>query len=385
MVLLLATEASEGLGHIAPWKTFVLAALKQGIDVHMVVPDLAKLDDHMGQCLDMNLWQAPLLWPALAADVATPKSWPEILVSLGYGNAACLTGAVKAWVNILRSLRPEVVLADYAPAVQIAARIMRIPVVEVGSGFCVPPLLKGPQSLPGVRHIDPAALAAASAALTCAFNSALQACGSGELVDAYGDMAGWPMCRVVTSPPELDHYGVRADILYSGFLGGQPSAVVGAKNKQIIGYLKPATPHLDVLIAQLVAARVDAHLVIPGCTAAMAGQRGSVLVSPALVDLPLAMQRANVYLSNGGLHGVGQALHAGCWPVVVPMQAEQVAMARQLVLRKWGDIWMHHTALKLPRPMNSWFDAPHCKTPLLANAISAEQRLLTLVKTISEA
>ena len=388
MRLLLATEANEGMGHIAPWAEFVAQALQQGIEVHMAAPNPAQLDQLLGKYVGMNVWQAPTVRLVLPAGPILPKSWPELLVSLGYGDSERLTGAVKAWINLLKSLAPDVVLADYAPALMLAAKIVGIPSIEIGSGFCVPPLLNGPHVLPGVRSANQHDLALAPDALKRSFNAAFKACGSDQYLSCFSDMVYWPVQRVVTSPPELDHYGVRRDVLYCGFLGGHDTHSLGAQSQSllnespnVIGYLKFATPGLEALIKQMQEASINAHLVIPDCNDAMAGQRGSVCVSRTLVDLPIAMQQADVYLSNGGLHGVGQALHAGCWPVVVPMQAEQVAMARQLILRKWGDLWIDDTTAKLQRPLRNWFDVKNCTSPFLASANSAEKMLVALIKT----
>ena len=400
MKLLLGTEANEGMGHIAPWTSFIVLAQQHGVDLHMAAPDLAKLHSFMGQHLNMNLWQAPCVQSA-RSDAGTPaKSWPEILVSLGYADVDGLTGAVKAWISILKSLEPDLLMADYAPTLIVAARVLSIPVIEVGSGFCVPPLLNGPHALPGIRNADQQAMSLASNQLTHSINAALHACAHLEVLSSFAEMALWPERRVVTSPPELDHYGERSDVLYAGFLGSsissfttpsQPgSAIKATSNNEcgsppsIVGYLKAATPGLDTLIEQLRRAGVKAHLVVPDGSDALMTSQDEVVVSRTLIDLSVELPRADVYLSNGGLHGVGQALKAGCWPVVVPMQAEQVAMARQLVMRQWGSFWLAESTAKPEQTLSTWLDVKNCTTPFLTNTTSAENILLALVETFGE-
>ena len=214
-------------------------------------------------------------------------------------------------------------------------------------------------------------------------------------------MALWPARRVVTSPPELDHYGERADVMYTGFLGSSISsfttpsrpgfAITATSDNErdsltsIVGYLKAATPGLDNLIEQLRRAGVKAHLVVPDGSDALMTSQDEVVVSRTLIDLSVELPRADVYLSNGGLHGVGQALKAGCWPVVVPMQAEQVAMARQLVMRQWGSFWLAESTAKPEQTLSTWLDVKNCTTPFVTNTTSAENNLLALVKSIGEA
>jgi hypothetical protein len=385
MKLLLATEANEGMGHIAPWAAFVDLAMQAGVDVHMAAPNPAQLDRLLGKRLGMNVWQAPTLRYLAPQVQVTPKSWPELLVSLGYGDSACLTGAVKAWVNILKSLAPDVVLADYAPALMVATKACGIRLLEVGSGFCVPPLLKELCTFPGARANSPTATENAANLLVTSFGAALHAVGCSTVLNALSELAMWPEKRIVTSTPELDHYGARDDVLHIGFLSGNNQGVgiklVRQENKPVVlGYLKAATPGLEALIAELRAESVSAHLVIPDCNEKMLSTHDGVTITQELIDLPSALKQADIYLSNGGLHGVGQALHAGCWPVVVPMQAEQVAMARQLVLRKWGDLWTQDTALKPIRRHKSGLDSKNCISPLAASTNSTEQTLLSLVK-----
>ncbi|MDO9113196.1 MAG: hypothetical protein Q7U63_05305 [Polaromonas sp.] len=403
ITLLLATEADEGSGHIAPWAGFVGQALQQGFGVHMAAPNVGQLARWMGKRPEIDLWQAPVFRSAPSTNQASPKSWPELLLSLGYGDSAQLTGAVKAWLSVLKCLKPDIVLADYAPALLAAARVAGIPSLEVGGGFCVPPLLLGVQHFPGVKGGDRSAMDQAASALTSAFNQAFQFCGSDERMTSLSAMASWPVQRIVISPVQLDHYGQRAGVVYAGFLGapeaGEESAALpvvqpqwpvkemseinGNQSARVLGYLKPETPGLQALIAQLRAAHITAYLVVPQSSSPQIGHQGSVTVVNQLVDLPRALQQADIYLSNGGLHGVGLALQAGCWPLVLPMQAEQVAMARTLVALQWGGLRLPDAATMSVRGLQALFGVRARQTPLAQNSTSAEDTLFQLVREIA--
>lgn len=399
-ILLLATEADEGLGHTSPWVGFVAGAVQQGFDVQMVAPNVGQLGQVLSSNASVGIWQAPVFRSVVSANQASPKSWPELLLSLGYGNVAQLTGAVKAWLSILKYLKPAIVLADYAPALLAAARVAGIPSLEVGSGFCVPPLLPDVQHFPGVKRIDRSVMDQAASTLTSAFNQALGSCGHSETMTSLGSMAAWPVQRVIKSPPQLDHYGQRTDVVYVGFLGAHnagaaktdpattpplwPTKETRQTNEKssprVLGYLKPETPGLQALIARLRAANINAHLVVPQNNGPEIDQQGSVTVVSQLIDLPQALQQADIYLSNGGLHGVGLSLHAGCWPVVVPMQAEQVAMARNLVALQWGGLYLPDTHGATDQHVQTVFAARPRHTPLAPNPVSAEDTLLGLVR-----
>ena len=108
------------MGHTAPWFDFAALAVQQGHRVDMAAPNVGQLEQIIGRRLSIGIWQAPFMrWSHSKEAVGDPipKSWPELLVSLGYGRATYLTGAVKAWVNVLRSAATDVVIADYAPSV----------------------------------------------------------------------------------------------------------------------------------------------------------------------------------------------------------------------------------------------------------------------------
>lgn len=398
--LLLATEADEGSGHIAPWAGFVRRALQQGFGVHMAAPNVGQLEEWMGKQQEVDLWQAPVFRGASSTNRASPKSWPELLLSLGYGDAAQLTGAVKGWLSVLKCLKPDIVLADYAPALLAAARVAGIPSLEVGSGFCVPPLLPSLQHFPGVQRSDRSAIDQAASALTSAFNQALRSCGCDEPMTSLSAMASWPVQRVVLSPAQLDHYGQRLGVVYAGFLGSPKAGEEAAastvlqpqwlaketaqinegQSVRVLGYLKPETPGLQTLIAQLRAASITAYLVVPQSSGREIEHQGSVTVVNQLIDLPPVLLQADIYLSNGGLHGVGLALLAGCWPVVLPMQAEQVAMARNLVALHWGGLYLSDADRATDQYVQTVFAVRPKRTPFAPKPNSAEDMLFELVK-----
>lgn len=90
--------------------------------------------------------QAPV-WPRLLrnvapADGATVATMGDILVQLGLDRAETLAGLVNAWLSILDLVQPDLIVADFAPALLMAAR-GRAPRLLVATGFERAPLHLG--------------------------------------------------------------------------------------------------------------------------------------------------------------------------------------------------------------------------------------------------
>ncbi|WP_156679052.1 glycosyltransferase [Sphingomonas profundi] len=88
------------------------------------------------------VWQAPL-WPAQLATLArtaetAPATLGDILAVLGLDDVAAMRAMLAAWDAILAAVRPDLVLAEYAPGLMMAAR-GRVPVLSLGTGFSLPP------------------------------------------------------------------------------------------------------------------------------------------------------------------------------------------------------------------------------------------------------
>ncbi len=385
--LLLCVEANEGLGHVTVWQALVRAAAGQGAQVHVAVPSPGLAHLHL-RGKGIKVWQAPRLpWPCTAGAWSTPaKNWPELLCKLGYAEQTHLSGACQAWRQVMEHVRPSMVLADYAPAALLAARSLGISAVEAGGGFCVPPL--GPQLayFPGAVR-DPVAYHAADQRLCAAFSGVLHELGLEGGTDLMACL-GSAQHRVVLSPPELDHYGYRADVKHLGFLA-QPDLVQGmdiveqrpaadAGAPAIIGYLKPTTPGLAQVLACLDSMPHASAIHVPGDCPEFKRTGSKLTVFRNPLEFEKMQAQASVLLSNGGLGGVGLALRFGLRPVLVPQHAEQVAMAHRLHGLQWGDVWLPGRQTRYSEPPAAIRDLP-AKNVRVRQIQSAEDQLLKLL------
>src|SRR6185312_3900142 len=62
----------------------------------------------------------------------------DSLASAGLSDADALDVILQRWTQIFQNLKPDLVVADYAPAAALVAR-GRVPLMLVGNGYTAPP------------------------------------------------------------------------------------------------------------------------------------------------------------------------------------------------------------------------------------------------------
>lgn len=354
--ILIGTEVPEGMGHVAPWLDLCRQALHQNHSVHMAGPDLLVLHRCIASRVGVKIWAAPRSHP-LSAPMPV-HSWPELIVSLGYAQSDWLSGAVQSWIHTLDAIRPDVVFTDYAPALMVACRALGVRYIEVGGGFCVPPVNRDGSmpAFPGVSSSDKVVSQRSSVALTH-LNEALTKASrlvapthmsvrEMDWIDLHCDAH----CRYVLSPAFLDHYDERdqglAPVQYVGFLGvgrQQPHSTdskqprTDGAGKKVVAYLKPNTPRLEEVVEAIASMGVPAQMYGPGLRTPPSSPLLSVSERP--LDLDCVLGAETLFVTNGGLGAIGVALHRGSDLLLVPQQAEQIAMARCLVKAGLGGLF----------------------------------------------
>jgi rhamnosyltransferase subunit B len=154
--ILLGWELGSNRGHSMPLKALAKALQDDGHTVTIAAQQPAQFVD----LIAIPIFQAPI-WPGLLG--VAPDSGPippvnmaDILMSLGLSVPGALAGLIRAWEAILSQVRPDVVIADYAPALSCATR-RRVRTISCGTGFCQPPaeMEKFPDLLKLSHHVGP--------------------------------------------------------------------------------------------------------------------------------------------------------------------------------------------------------------------------------------
>lgn len=350
--VLLATEVGAGMGHFAPWASTVRELLARGHHVAVAAFDLAGAMRHLVEPLDQAARQRLTLLPSppvprLRLPAHAPECWPDIMLGLGYDDAHAWGGALLAWRQFMAGYQVDWLLADHAPSALLAAAELGVEAVEVGSGFCVPPIAAAGHAMAALPTANPSAthLANSDAAFTQAANQALALAGFSRRLQQASDVFRPSAARWVTSPPELDHYGRRTGVDYVGFaLDSLPISAAAPSGFGLVGYLKPNTPGLANVLQQLkrecAHAGWRARVLVPGGPAELTRHSAQgVEVRTAPEPLEPLLAGAHGFVTNGGLHGVGQALRAGAKVWCLPMHKEQAATAANLAAAGWGGLW----------------------------------------------
>ncbi|MEO3431497.1 nucleotide disphospho-sugar-binding domain-containing protein [Pelagibius sp. CAU 1746] len=137
--ILVGYERGDNLGHYRRLAPVAEALAAEG---HQVTFFLRNPYDCRSQLTanPLPFIQSPDLVPPNPAERGPKKmgSYSDIMVYCGFGKIETLFPATLAWRTIFDQVRPDLIVCDHSPVICFAA-YGRIPVIQVGSGFTIPP------------------------------------------------------------------------------------------------------------------------------------------------------------------------------------------------------------------------------------------------------
>lgn len=330
--ILLAWELGANLGHATRLRSIALALKARGHRVSFALRDVVGTRGLLGPELGPTL-QAPL-----RLDAAPRAAWSlaDVLLTCGYDTLQSLSGLAGAWQQLIELAGCDLVLADHAPTALLAARLAERPALHVGHGFSIPPRQS---PLPVFRDwvaAPPSHAAESDERVLAQVNGVLRAQGRAplpHLCDLFYPEQTW-LCTW----PELDHCaGAGRDAAtYRGpdceFQPGAAPHWPGSPGPRVFAYLRASHPdHAEVLRA-LHQRGLATLCFFPD----RAHSKAATLVSPHIhfseqpFDLQQVMADCALVVCHAGQATVAQALRAGVPCLLLPTQAEQFLMARQL-------------------------------------------------------
>lgn len=315
--ILLGWELGGGRGHLVKLRDLAERLRKDGHRTCFAVQRL----DALGAAEEAGgpVAQAPLA-PALLRGTArahpgVPATHGDILARLGLDDAALVANLVREWQRLFASFAPDLVVADFAPFLLMAAR-GRIPAVAVGNGFSLPPA-----GLPCFPNLTAAAPLADEERLLAALDRGLAAAGAERVARLPAVYAADR--SIVASFTELDPYREqREEPLVAPHFGPVLPPPAGTGDEVFVAVAAgPESPLWDGLAAAGLPVRAYAPLFSAEDRAKLA-KRGIAMAAEPVPFAEIAA-RSRLLISHGGLGIVSSGLVAGLPQVVCHFDLEK--------------------------------------------------------------
>jgi UDP:flavonoid glycosyltransferase YjiC (YdhE family) len=343
--VLIAWERGKAYGHLVRDIPVAERLRAQGLEVIFAVKDLrvaAELLNPAGFSF--------IAAPYMASEVPMPHhpgNYAEMMLRHGYSDAMTLRGLITAWREMIRWIRPSIILADYAPTAILAARATDIPVLTMGSGWEIPPAIA---PFPWLKLDEPAdvgALIEIERDICNKINAVLSYLKIPPLAELAQLFASIP--ALLTTFEELDQSSLgfqdigfqRSSDSYVGYIGtdfsfpsiqwrqGKPSA------PNIFAYLRPDFDEAHLFEAVLLLAERGANVIcaMPGATPEhFEAAKGRLELRPHGLKMADILPEADLFVGYGGAGGVCRALLAATPVFLAPSILERQVTA-ELVKR----------------------------------------------------
>jgi UDP:flavonoid glycosyltransferase YjiC (YdhE family) len=335
---LFAWELGGGYGHVTRVLPIAAGIMQRGHRVTLALRDVATAGAAAGPMFagaQGALIEAPA-WPRPQPAAGTAGNYAELLLLNGLADADGVRALVAAWLDMFARTRPDLLIAEAAPAAMLAARVAGLPVALIGVGWSLPPRTTPLPPLQPWDALPAQRLAAAEARMLGIANTALAALGAaplGRLADLFDATAQF-LCTFA----ELDHYEGRTDADYYGAIydrdGGVPPQWPRGNGPPVFAYVSAGNRLFAPLLAAL------GMLGMP--TVLHARNRRGTVVYPAnvwLADGPMqvgaALASCRVAICQG--HGtLAAALLAGRPVLLLPQHPEQVMLLARVMRQGLG-------------------------------------------------
>ena len=340
MRVLFGWEFGAGLGHVTRFRPIAERLSAEGWEIVCALQEIergdALIDRATGKRLPgVRVIQAPR-WniPTDPKIRSIPTHiFADVLRLIGYGNVEALRQRISAWRDLIEVVKPDVVVGDFSPTLNLAAR-GRVPRIGVGNGYTTPPSGRPmPPIRPWQTELEPFSIEN-ERALHRSVNAALAALGDpgiDYLADAlHGDET------FVFSLPLVDPYAAyRPEPTLPPFnmpRGITAKPVEERLDRGVFLYLPRSHKLTPVAVAATKAARVRAT----GYISDMAPEAARHESGPGLTIFPEPQNFATVLPSvrlivhHGGLSTAVAALLAGTPQFILPWNLEHSVTARGL-------------------------------------------------------
>lgn len=338
--ILLGWEFGANRGHVIRLAEVADALRAAGHAISFAVSRLDAM--HAQNVPDAPIWQAPVsprMMAGRARATGPVVGMADILARLGMDDPLIVTAMVDGWHRLLGAIRPDLVIADYAPFLLLAAR-GRVPTLSIGTGFSSPPpdMATLPVLIPGASGAD-------QDMLTDALNAGLARAGAPP-VAALPEVFAIDRA-IVSTFAELDPYADArtAPLVFPDKLDAPATAGSG---DEVFAYFPDTIPGDSPLWTALAASglKIRVHIGLGSAAIQAAVARHGLIVEPEPVPFPLIAERSRLLVSHGGHGFICAGLTVGLPHVVCHFDLEKLTHGLALARIGLGG----HVALNAIKP-----------------------------------
>ncbi len=332
MKVLFAWELGAGMGHLSPHEPLLRHLCQLGHEVVVVAQNVVKARRAFRD-LSLVTLQCPMNLEKPDPVYRPTPSMAHVLHNSGFSRAESLKARIQSWQELLELIRPDLVVGDYYPTLQLALLDREIGQVVLGNGFTLPPAIKPLPDFSVFQGRKFPKFPQGEEQTLGVINQALQSLRLPLLTSLSELWHKRGLCLLKTLE-ELDHYGDRNDGIYLGV----PPSPRGKKphwptrgERRIFAYLKP-----DQLVGDLLAGlqRTNCQVIIAGD--GLSSSLENQFSSPSLrfereaVDLYETLESADLVVNNANHGSSAHSLLEGVPLVMVPQQLEQRLFSSRL-------------------------------------------------------
>ena len=321
-------ELGTGRGHLTPHLPLAHHLRDRGHEVIYAVRNLQHAETLLGRA-GFRYVQAPT-WIGPQVGPGNPiRTYPQMLMNVGFGDPDLLIGRSRAWRELFELLRAEALVTDHSPTALLAARGLRLPTAVTGNGFIVPPLRSPMPALIGA--LDDASRDDEARVLGNA-NEVLQRL-DGPVLNQLAELLDVEL-RVLETFQELDHYPDRAEAHYmpiNQLVPGTLPEWPNAPGPKVFAYLAPG-PLVGPLLTVLARRKFPTLVCANGLPSNVIDQfSGPTLhISRTPFDMSEVGKHCDFAVLNANHATLVNLLLAGRPVLLAPQQLEQAVLASRV-------------------------------------------------------
>lgn len=327
--ILLGWELGSGYGHLAILAPLGRALARRGHQVVLAARDVNAARQFCAN--DGFAIEAAPFWkmPTPSDNGGRPtETLAEPMLAIGFAEPETLGPILTSWDAIIDRLRPDLVVAEFAPALALVC-LGRIPFVTVGTGYSIPPAGRRlPSIRPWVSELSEAAVANENRLLDGI--AQVQSARRGQVPAFVGDVMAAGRAFVCTVPM-LDPYQA-----YRGEPAVGPVARVfdsfpeGSERNGAFAYLAADCANLAKVLHGLSCsgAAVEAYVRATNEAWIQAQRRPALTLHREPQDMFRQLSRVRALVHHGGNATTHQGLWAGIPQVIVSKTLEQTVTGR---------------------------------------------------------